>query len=206
MRLKMVAATVALAAATAAAGLAAPASADPLIPGVTGCGASGDKQAGGAVVGALAGGLLGNSLSGHNRTTGTVLGTAVGAAAGSAVGCQMQHNDEQRAQAAEASQAAEAAPPPRDDRPDRYPLGRGVLPADYHRLDGGLVVTHSAALRASPDSRSRRLGMLHRGERFDAMAEVRGTDWLLVGRNGVGVGYVQRANARPDSDRYADRY
>jgi hypothetical protein len=203
MRLKMVAASVALAAVTVAAGLAAPASADPLIPGVSGCGASGDKQAGGAVVGALAGGLLGNSLSGHNRTTGTVLGAAVGAAAGSAVGCQMQHNDEQRAQAA---QAAEAPPPAHDERQDHYSLGRGVLPADFHRLDGPLVVTHSVALRASPDSRSRRLGMLHKGERFDAMAEVRGTDWLLVGRNGVGAGYVQRANARPDGDRYADRY
>ena len=85
-----------LVAAAGFAGAAAPAQAETLVPGVTGCGAPGVKQERGAILGAIAGGLLGNSVSGHNRTTGTVLGAAAGAAAGSAIGCQMQHHDQQR--------------------------------------------------------------------------------------------------------------
>jgi len=188
-------AAAALLAPLAAAGAVAQAQADPLIPGVTGCGAPGEKQAGGAVVGALAGGLLGNSVSGHNRTTGTLVGAAVGAAAGSAVGCQMQHNDEQRA----------AAAAPRPDRGDDYELARGIAPARFDALDETLVATRTTPLRAAPDGRSARVGKLHRGERFEAMAQVHGGDWLLVGRDGVGVGYVPGAYARSDGDRYAQR-
>lgn len=190
----------------ATAGMAAPALAqsDPLIPGVTGCGASGNKQAGGAIVGALAGGLLGNSVSGHNRTTGTLLGAAVGGAAGSAVGCQMQHNDEQRAAQAEAAEQREADPQggPQDDK---YELSSGVARASYEEREDTLVATRTVALHASPATRGRAVGKLRRGERFDALAQVRGTDWILVGRDGIGVGYVQSDYTRPDRDRYADR-
>jgi hypothetical protein len=186
-------------AAAALAGAAAPAQAQTLIPGVTGCGASGNKQAGGAVVGALAGGLLGNSVSGHNRTTGALLGAAVGAAAGSAVGCQMQHNDEQRA-------VADARYAPRTYRHDGVDLLEGVAPASYRPRHETLVMTQTVNLRAAPDPRSRRVGQLRRDERFEVMAQVRGGDWVLVGRDGVGVGYVQGAYARPQGERYAERY
>jgi hypothetical protein len=33
-------------------------------------------------------------------------------------------------------------------------------------------------------------GELKRGERIEGLAKVKGYDWLLVGRNGVGIGYV----------------
>jgi hypothetical protein len=33
-------------------------------------------------------------------------------------------------------------------------------------------------------------GQLQRGERVDALAKVRGYEWVLVGRNGEGIGYV----------------
>jgi len=179
---------------------AAPAHADPLVPGVTGCAAPGGKQAGGAMLGAVAGGLLGNSVSGHNRTTGTLVGAAVGAAAGSAVGCQMQHNEEDRATAAAAN---DEAAPPRDYRRDGPQLSRGVAPASFKRLDSTLFATKTVTLRGAPDQGSARVGKLRRGERFDALAEVRGTDWILVGRDGVGVGYVQRYYTRAAADRYA---
>ncbi|HKR90192.1 MAG TPA: SH3 domain-containing protein [Phenylobacterium sp.] len=195
------AAGAAFAALLTTAGLAAavsPAHADPLIPGVTGCAAPGGKQAGGAMLGAVAGGLLGNSVSGHNRTTGTLVGAAVGAAAGSAVGCQIQHNEEDRAAAA--NDQVEA---PRDYRRDGPPLSRGVAPASYKRLDSAMFATKTVNLRAAPDQDSRRVGKLHRGERFEALAQVRDTDWILVGRDGVGVGYVQGYYTRTDSDRYA---
>lgn len=189
----------ALAAAVAAAtlaGAAVPAQAETLIPGVTGCGASGVKQERGALLGAVAGGLLGNSVSGHNRTTGTLVGAAVGAAAGSAVGCQMQHNSQDRAAYSENYGA-------RTYRQDGYELYSGVAPASYKRMGETFVAASTVNLRASPSQGGARVGQLRRGERFEALAHVRGTDWILVGRGGVGVGYVHGGFVHADGYRYA---
>lgn len=193
---KTAGAALAAALATAAlAGAAAPAQAETLIPGVTGCGASGIKQERGALLGALAGGLLGNSVSGHNRTTGTLLGAAVGAGVGSAVGCQMQHND--------VAQGEAVAYGARTYRHGGYSLYSGVAPASYDRVGQTLVATQTVNLRAAPTQNGERVGQLRRGERFEAMAEVRGSDWILVGRNGVGVGYVKGEYTRAEGYRYA---
>jgi uncharacterized protein YgiM (DUF1202 family) len=190
------AALAAVMAATTLAGAAAPAQAQTLIPGVTGCGASGVKQERGALLGALAGGLLGHSVSGHNRTTGTVVGAVAGAAAGSAVGCQMQHNSQDRAAYAEGYGQ-------RTYRQGGYELYSGVAPASYKRMGETLVATSSVNLRAAPTQGGARVGQLRRGERFEALAHVRGSDWILVGRGGVGVGYVHGAYARAEGYRYA---
>jgi hypothetical protein len=81
-----------------------------------------------------------------------------------------------------------------------------VATADYDEGGDRLVATKSVSLRASPDRHARAVGQLRRGERFDAMAQVRGTNWILVGRNGEGVGYVQQTFTHPDGDqRYAVR-
>lgn len=186
----------AMMAVAALAGAAAPAQAESLIPGVTGCGASGVKQERGALLGAIAGGLLGNSVSGHNRTTGTLLGAAVGGAAGSAVGCQMQHNDQQQAAYSEDYGA-------RTYRQGDYRIYSGVAPASYQRMGQTLVATNTVNLRAAPSQGAGRVGQLRRGERFEALAQVRGTDWILVGKGGVGVGYVHGAYTRADGYRYA---
>src|SRR5205085_7355258 len=45
------------------------------------------------------------------------------------------------------------------------------------------------------------MGELKRGERVDALAKVKGWDWVLVGRNGTGVGYVAVSMLSP-SDKY----
>jgi hypothetical protein len=174
----------------------APAQAGPMIPGVTGCAAPGGKQEGGAVVGAVLGGLLGNSVSGHNRTTGTVLGAAAGAAAGSAVGCQMQHSRQD---------ATYASGERRTYRQGGYRLSSDITPARYRRMDETYVATASVKLRAAPTTGSARVGSLRSGERFRALANVAGTDWILVGQGGVGVGYVHGAYAQPYGDRYAYR-
>lgn len=188
------AALAAMLATAALTGVAAPAQAETLIPGVTGCGAAGVKQERGALLGALAGGLLGNRIADGNRGTGTVLGAAVGAAAGSAVGCQMQHNDVQRESAAYGA---------RTYRHGGYALYSGVAPASYDRVGQTLVATQTVNLRAAPTQNGERVGQLRRGERFEALAEVRGSDWILVGRNGVGVGYVKGAYTRAEGYRYA---
>lgn len=169
--------------------------------GVTSCSAPGGKQEAGALIGAALGGLLGNSVSGHNRTTGTVIGAAVGAAAGSAVGCQMQHQDPNLRQA-------------RDDygyEPSTYVTGgyrlsSRIEPARFSRIGQTFVVTRDFGLRDAPDFSGRYVGKLKGGERIDAMAHVRGSDWILVGRNGVGIGYIHEDYVRPDNYRYAYGY
>jgi hypothetical protein len=44
-------------------------------------------------------------------------------------------------------------------------------------------------------------GDLKRGDRVDALAKVKGWDWVLVGRNGTGIGYVAISMLSP-SDKY----
>jgi hypothetical protein len=184
--------------------IAAPVQAQTLIPGVTGCSAPGGKQEGGAIVGALLGGLLGNSVSGHNRTTGTVLGAAVGAAAGSAVGCQAQKN---RAESAYGyGSGYDNYRQPATYTRGGYRLSSDIQPASYRRMGETFVATRSVKLRAAPTTGSVRVGSLRAGERFQALANVAGTDWILVGQGGVGVGYVHGAFAEPQDYRYAAAY
>lgn len=164
--------------------------------GVTTCSAQGGKQEAGALVGAALGGLVGNSVSGHNRTTGTVVGAVAGAAAGSAVGCQMQHADANRTA---------------DERPATYTSGgyrlsSQIEPARFSRAGGMLLVTRNFDMRAAPNFSSRYVGRLKGGEHVEAMARVRGSDWVLVGRNGVGLGYVHGDYVRVDRDQYASGY
>ena len=44
-------------------------------------------------------------------------------------------------------------------------------------------------------------GALKRGEKVDVLAKVKGWDWVLVGKNGTGVGYVAISMLSP-----ADKY
>ncbi len=160
--------------------------------GVTGCSASGGKQEGGAVIGAVVGGLLGNAVGGRHATGETVLGAAAGAAAGSAIGCEAQKDRAEKRgyNSATYSQGG-------------YRLSSGIRPARYERIGETFVADRTVNLRASPSSDSARVGRLQAGQRFDAMAQVRNSDWILVGRNGVGVGYVRSDFVQSDDTRYA---
>lgn len=44
-------------------------------------------------------------------------------------------------------------------------------------------------------------GALKRGDKVDVLAKVKGWDWVLVGRNGTGIGYVAISMLSP-SDKY----
>ncbi|ODT86551.1 MAG: hypothetical protein ABS78_15685 [Phenylobacterium sp. SCN 70-31] len=158
--------------------------------GVLGCSAPGGKQEAGAVVGALVGGFIGNQVGGRSATGETVAGAALGAAAGSAIGCEAQKD-----RAKSASTYTQGG----------YRLSRNVSPARYSRIDGPFVALSGVNVRSAPTTGSARVGRLQNGERFQALAHVRGTDWILVGRNGVGVGYVRGDFVRPLSPRYAGR-
>jgi len=166
--------------------LAAPASA-----GVTGCSAPGGKQEVGAVLGAVAGGLIGSEVGGRHDTAETLIGAGAGAAAGSAVGCEMQKDRAQKQGASGGSYTRNG-----------YRLSSDIQPASYNRIGQTFVAASTVNMRSAPSANSGRVGSLRRGERFQAMASVRGSEWILVGQNGVGVGYV-RADLVHPADRYA---
>ena len=160
--------------------------------GVTSCSASGGKQEGGAVIGALVGGLVGHSVGGRHATGETVVGAAAGAAAGSAIGCEAQKDKARR-----------SAYAPSTYKSNGYRLSSAISPASYNRVGRTFVADSGVNLRAAPTTNSNRVGRLHAGERFQALAQVRGSDWILVGQNGIGVGYVRGDFVRPAGQRYA---
>lgn len=183
------------------------------------CDSPGNKQAGGAVIGGVVGGVVGSNVAKNERGLGTVLGAALGAAAGSYIGCRMQRSDQQKAQL-----AAQQALDRNDDRswsnpetgasgkvrivstqPSGAPvslgglrLAPGVDLAQSYDGAGGRYVARSVAnLRATPSASGPVIGKLRKGEGFDALARVHGSNWLLAGRDGVGVGYVSETVVRP---------
>lgn len=166
------------------------AAAAPASAGVVGCAAPGGKQEAGAIIGALVGGIIGNQVGGRNAGGETVVGAAAGAAAGSAIGCEMQ-KDRPRARSAVYSH-------------DGQRLRGDVLAANYVRIGETFVAETRVNVRAAPTAASARVDRLRAGERFQALARVRGTEWILVGRNGVGVGYVRDDYVRPAGRRYAE--
>ncbi len=46
-------------------------------------------------------------------------------------------------------------------------------------------------------------GDLKRGEKVDALAKVKGYDWVLVGKNGMGIGYVPISMLAPENQYHA---
>jgi uncharacterized protein YgiM (DUF1202 family) len=162
--------------------------------GVVGCSAPGGKQEGGAVIGALVGGFIGNQVGGRHATGETIAGAAAGAAAGSAIGCEAQKD-----RAAKQGGATTY-------KKNGYRLYSNVQPASYSKIGQTFAAESGVNLRAGPTTNSARVGRLQAGERFQALAAVRGSDWILVGHNGVGVGYVRGDFVRPvGGHRYAAR-
>lgn len=182
------------------------------------CESSGKKQEGGAVIGGVVGGLVGSKVA-KNDTVGAVVGAAVGAAAGSYIGCRMQRSDQKKAERA----AQEALDRNRDTRwsnsatgtsgetrlistlPNGEPvslsglrMASGVeLQPSYDGASGRYTAPRTANLRGGPSTSSPIVGKLQPGEGIDALARVRGSNWLLAGRDGVAIGYVSETVVRP---------
>jgi len=87
---------------------------------------------------------------------------------------------------------------------DSLKFGNGVTKAA-----GGFETPAAMYIVANPTSvfsghsyfGSRVTGDLKRGERVQVLAKVKGYDWVLVGRNGTGIGYVPISMLSP-----ADQY
>ena len=65
------------------------------------------------------------------------------------------------------------------------------VPEPFVSVGGG-------ALSAEPFYGSAPVGELRPGQRIEALAMTKGQGWLLVGRKGVGVGYVSRGVVCPE--------
>ena len=194
-------AAVATMAAALSVGAASGASAQTRLSPVVGCDAPGNKQVGGALIGALLGAVAGSNLAKNDRGTGTAIGAVVGGATGSYVGCKMQRTDQ--AQNAYGYGPTYQPAQPATYSHSGYRLSGDISPARYVRDGGTFAASSNLNLRGAPSTSGRKVGSLRAGERFQALARVRGTDWILVGQNGVGVGYVSGRYAQPVGHQYA---
>lgn len=149
--------------------------------GVVGCEASGKKQETAAVIGGLLGAVAGSKLAKNDRTAGTAIGAVVGAGAGSYVGCSMQKNEASR------------------DVGGSYKTSNGVKlshnidSAPMTKVSGKYVARSNLNLRAAASTRGMKVGSVVAGETFQALGRTSDGQWILVGQNGVGVGYVSSA-------------
>lgn len=150
--------------------------------GVLRCDAPGSKQEKGAAIGAVLGALIGNQVAKNERTAGTVVGAGLGAAAGSYIGCKSQTNDAY-------AQGTYSRGGQR--------LASYVLPARYERTNVRMAAVTNVSLRAGPSTATSKVGTLQRGQTFQAAAYANGGQWVLVSRNGVGIGYVHSGYVRP---------
>ena len=196
-------AAVATMAAALSIGAASGASAQTRLSPVVGCDAPGNKQVGGALIGALLGAAAGSNLAKNDRGTGTAIGAVVGAATGSYVGCKMQRTDQVQTGYGYGQTYEPEYQQPLTYSHSGYRLSGDISPAKYVRDGGSFAASSNLNLRGAPSTSARKVGSLHAGERFQALARVRGTDWILVGQNGVGVGYVSGRYAQPVGQRYA---
>lgn len=118
----------------------------------------------------------------NEQTAGTVIGAGLGAVTGSAIGCQVQKKDSLN----EGSYVSNG-----------YRIANYVQPAYFQKAGGRFIATSTVNLRSGPSTSAGKVGKLTRGETFTAMAYARRGEWVLVGRNGIGVGYVSGAYVRP---------
>ncbi|KQY29566.1 hypothetical protein ASD21_04910 [Caulobacter sp. Root1455] len=181
------------------------------IGGLFACEGSGKKQEGGALIGAGVGALLGRQVSKNEKTLGTVLGAAAGAAAGAYIGCRMQSTDQAMAQQATKKAldngqsetwsnsrtgasgridvVSSSYGPPISGDGLRFGRGVTVLPR-YDAVGGDYTARSTANLRSGPSTSGKVVGKLAAGDRVQVLGGAPNSNWLLIGRDGYGVGYV----------------
>lgn len=86
---------------------------------------------------------------------------------------------------------------------DSLRLAAGVVKAaGYETIDTKYVVANGTSIYSDHAFHSMPLGSeLKRGDRIDVLAKVKGWDWVLVGKEGTGIGYVSISMLSPE-DKY----
>ena len=86
---------------------------------------------------------------------------------------------------------------------DSLKLAPGVVKAPaYEAPTTSYIVANPTSIYSDHSFfETKTTGELKRGEKVEALAKVKGWDWLLVGKNGTGIGYVAISMLSP-----ADKY
>ncbi len=175
----------------------------------------------GAIVGGIAGNKLSDD-KGNNTTRNTILGAAIGAAAGSYIGCKMGTDDSRRAQTATQTALQQGKDQTwqgangtsgkihvvetynygyeQNGKPGQFNLSQvrwanGVeQPRNYSPASGAYRATGNVVLRGRPSNGSPQVGTLRNGDLVDGYVRPATAGWLLVGQNGVALGYVTEAS------------
>jgi uncharacterized protein YgiM (DUF1202 family) len=87
---------------------------------------------------------------------------------------------------------------------DSLKLASGVVKAaeGYETPETTYIVANSTNVYSGPSLVDTKVtGELKRGEHVDVLAKVKGWEWVLVGKNGTGIGYVTISMLSP-----ADKY
>jgi hypothetical protein len=90
-----------------------------------------------------------------------------------------------------------------DISPDSLKLAPGVVKAPgYETPATNYIVANSTNIYNDHSFYDSKVtGQLKRGEHVDALAKVKGWEWLLVGKDGTGIGYISISMLSP-----ADKY
>ena len=86
---------------------------------------------------------------------------------------------------------------------DSLKLAAGVVKAPgYETPDAQYIVANPTSIYSDHSFFGTKVtGELKRGDRVEALAKVKGWDWILVGKGGTGIGYVATSMLSP-----ADKY
>ena len=85
---------------------------------------------------------------------------------------------------------------------DSLKLAPGVKAADYETVDTKYIVANGTSIYSDHAFHSMPVGSeLKRGDRVDVLAKVKGWEWVLVGKDGTGIGYVSISMLSPE-DKY----
>ena len=93
-----------------------------------------------------------------------------------------------------------------DVSPDSLKLAPGVVKeAGYETPATNYIVANGTAIYSDHSFYgSKVMGELKRGDHVDVLAKVKGYDWVLVAKNGTGIGYVSISMLSP-ADKFSSR-
>lgn len=181
-----------------------------------------NKQQAGTAVGVVAGAVVGQFIGkGSGRVVATLLGGAIGGFVGNKIGAMLDDQDKQalalRTQEALNSSASTTAQPvtwtsghsgasAQITQGQEYTQTKTVevkrapkivaVPS-MKLLNEQYLTKSSSNVRSAPDKNAEKVGGLKPGTEFTAVGST--GDWILVGRKGVTVGYVNKDLVEPKS-------
>lgn len=181
-----------------------------------------DREQIGRAVGAVAGGLLGSAVENSDlRPLAILLGAAGGAWLGGKIGANLSEADQVASEEAIADSletmqdgevtnwqsettTASATFTPLSTRQETKELGilrdiRVEESAPIELLSEPYTAKKNSNVRSRPTTDSNIVGRLGAGEQVTAIGKVIGKDWIMVGKNGISVGYVFAPLVAPSS-------